>query len=74
MIRTRELLVVDDDDDLRRMLCELFQDQGYRVREAPSAEAALELARGHELDAVLSDVNMPGRSGIELVGEEPLEG
>src|SRR6185503_12222458 len=69
MTAARELLIVDDDDDLRRMLRELFQDEGYRVWDAPSAEAALELTREHELDAVLSDVNMPGRSGIELVGE-----
>ena len=51
------------------MLRELFQDAGYRVWDAPSAEAALELTREHELDVVLSDVNMPGKSGIELVGE-----
>jgi two-component system response regulator HydG len=69
MTRARELLIVDDDDDLRQMLRELFQDAGYRVWDASSAEAALELTRDHELDAVLSDVNMPGRSGIELVGE-----
>jgi DNA-binding NtrC family response regulator len=69
MTATRELLVVDDDDDLRRMLRELFQDAGYRVWDAPSAEAALELTREHELDTVLSDVNMSGKSGIELVGE-----
>src|SRR5262245_13235584 len=69
MTATRELLIVDDDDALRGMLRELFQDAGYRVWDAPSAEDALELTRDHELDAVLSDVNMPGRSGIELVGE-----
>jgi DNA-binding NtrC family response regulator len=65
----RELLIVDDDPDLRRMLRDLFQDAGYRVCDAPSAQAALELARERELDAVLSDVNMPGKSGLELVGE-----
>jgi two-component system response regulator HydG len=69
MATTRELLIVDDDDDLRRMLRELFQDAGYRVWDASSAEAAIELARDRELDAVLSDVNMPGKSGIQLVGE-----
>ena len=69
MTAARELLIVDDDDSLRGMLRELFQEEGYRVWDAPSAEAALELTREHELDAVLSDVNMPGRSGIELVGE-----
>ena len=69
MTATRELLIVDDDDALRRMLRELFQDAGYRVWDAPNVEAALELTREHELDVVLSDVNMPGKSGIELVGE-----
>ena len=65
----RELLVVDDDDALRGMLRELFEEEGYRVWDAPTAEAALELTRDRELDVVLSDVNMPGKSGIELVGE-----
>jgi DNA-binding NtrC family response regulator len=69
MPTTRELLLVDDDDDLRRMLREVFQEAGYRVWDASSAEAALELTRDQEFDAVLSDVNMPGKSGIELVGE-----
>ena len=55
MATTRELLVVDDNDALRQMLRDLFQDQGYRVWDPSSAEAALELSRGHEVDAVLSD-------------------
>jgi DNA-binding NtrC family response regulator len=69
MTAVRELLIVDDDDALRQMLRELFQDTGYRVWDAGSAEAALERIREREFDAVLSDVNMPGKSGIELVGE-----
>src|SRR4030095_4107790 len=69
MAVTRELLVVDDDDALRGMLRELFQDEGYRVWDAPTAEAARGLPRAHEVDAVLLDVNMPGKSGIDLVGE-----
>ncbi len=69
MSGTRELLIVDDDEVLRRMLCDLFEEAGYGVRDAPSAEAALAQAREHEIDAVLSDVNMDGKSGIELVGE-----
>jgi len=38
MTTPRELLIVDDDDALRGMLRELFQDEGYRVWDAPSAE------------------------------------
>jgi DNA-binding NtrC family response regulator len=65
----RQLLVVEDDDALRQMLHVMFQDEGYRVWDAPNADAALELSREHEFDAVLSDINMPGSSGIEMVGE-----
>jgi len=69
MSPARELLVVDDDAAMRRMLAEMFGDAGYRVWDAPSADAALEISREREIDVVLSDVNMQGKSGIELVGE-----
>jgi len=69
MENPRALLIVEDEESMRRMLGELFQDAGYRVFEAGSAEEALDLVRAQEIDAVLSDVNMPGKSGIELVGE-----
>jgi len=65
----RSLLIVDDEETMRKMLSELFRDEGYRVWEAGSAEEALERVREQEIDAVLSDVNMPGKSGLELVGE-----
>ncbi len=65
---TRTLLVVDDDAAMRQMLASLFQENGYAVREAASADDALEQAGKSEFDAVLSDIRMPGRSGIEMVG------
>ena len=69
MEHKRTLLVVDDDLAMRRMLSKLFQDQGYQIREADSVGSALDLAREVEFDAVLSELRMPGKSGIELVGE-----
>jgi DNA-binding NtrC family response regulator len=66
---THSLLVVDDDTAMREMLASLFREKGYPVEEASSADEALERAREVEFDAVLSDVRMPGRSGVELVGE-----
>jgi DNA-binding NtrC family response regulator len=63
------LLVVDDDAAMRQMLASLFKDRGYEVDEAASAKEALERARDAELDAVLSDIRMPGKTGIEMVGE-----
>ena len=69
MTQPRTLLVVDDDAAMRQMLLSLFRGQGYDVHEAASAGAALELAGQTELDAVLSDIRMPGRTGVELVGD-----
>jgi len=62
-------LIVDDDAAMRQMLESLFREQGYAVHEANSASAALEVASEIELDAVLSDIKMPGKTGIEMVGE-----
>ncbi len=69
MTTPRHLLVVDDDPAMRDMLVSLLEGAGYRASEAPSADAALALAADLEFDAVLSDIRMPGRSGIDLVGE-----
>ncbi len=69
MMEARSLLVVDDDAAMREMLASLFRDRGLDVSEADSADDALEFARERDFDAVLSDIRMPGRSGVEMVGE-----
>jgi len=63
------LLVVDDDQAMREMLGALFEDNGYEVLGCESADAALECVAQRDFSAVLSDVRMPGKSGIELVTE-----
>jgi DNA-binding NtrC family response regulator len=64
-----QLLLVEDDNAMREMLESLFRQEGYVVSEASSAVAALELVRQTDFDVVLSDIKMPGKSGLELVGE-----
>ena len=54
---------------MRQMLASLFEDQGYAVREAASANEAIERVGEFDFDAVLSDIRMPGKTGIEMVGE-----
>jgi DNA-binding NtrC family response regulator len=66
---TRRLLIVDDDSAMREMLASLFQEQGYATDSAESFDAAVARLADAEYDAVLSDIKMPGRSGIDLVGE-----
>ncbi len=61
------ILVVDDELSMREFLSILLEREGYDVSVAGSAEEALCLMESALFDLVLSDVNMPGLSGIELL-------
>lgn len=61
------LLVVDDQEIFRAPLAEALRDQGYEVREASTAPAALELAMRRKPDLVLMDLAMPNIDGFELL-------
>ena len=61
------LLVVDDQTSMRELLGILFEREGYTVSAASSAEEAIALLKSLPIDLVLTDMNMPGMSGLELV-------
>jgi CheY-like chemotaxis protein len=61
----RHILVVEDNDDLRRYIVRLLRGDGWEVTEAPDAETALALTSMP--DVVLSDVMLPGLDGLALV-------
>jgi two-component system KDP operon response regulator KdpE len=63
------LLIVDDDYSIRRALHMTLYAQGFDVTEASSGDEALSLARAVRYDAVLLDINMPGRDGMEVCRE-----
>jgi len=65
----RQILVVDDDEAMREMVVSLLADQGFEASGVGGAAEALEELRDHEVDAVVSDIRMPGKSGLDLVGE-----
>ncbi|QQR73757.1 MAG: response regulator transcription factor [Holophagales bacterium] len=60
------VLVVDDDDDARRILEILLRASGYHAVGFPSAEAFLASAYSHHPACMVLDMNMPGLSGAEL--------
>jgi two-component system NtrC family sensor kinase len=60
------VLVVDDEAEVLELLAEILELAGYRVHAADSAETALRLLEMEPVSAVLSDVRMPGMSGVEL--------
>jgi CheY-like chemotaxis protein len=65
---SKTVLVVDDDDAVRRMVVRTLELGGYRVLSAPSGEAALRVANGHEglFHLVVTDMHMPGMDGSQL--------
>jgi DNA-binding NtrC family response regulator len=65
----RTVLVVDDDEAMRDMVVALLEDEGHRAEGAGGADQAIERLRERDYDAVISDIRMPGRSGIEMLGE-----
>ncbi|MEA2497858.1 MAG: cyclic di-GMP phosphodiesterase [Actinomycetota bacterium] len=65
--RLGTVLVVDDEAMVRRNLTRLLTGQGYSCTTASSADEARAALANEEFDLILSDVNMPGGSGLELL-------
>src|SRR5712691_10779221 len=62
-----ELLFVDDDDEFRSTAVQRFARRGFHVREAPGVNDALRLLQDRQFDVVVSDMAMPGLTGINLL-------
>jgi CheY-like chemotaxis protein len=62
------ILVVDDEELVRSMVCEFLESLGYQAISAADGEDAIVIAgsRAFNIQAVLADVNMPGMSGPEM--------
>ncbi len=69
------ILIVDDDDQLRRSFRKLLTEEGYTVESAASGEAAVQKVQKQAPDLVILDMRLPGQSGIEtfrvIHGMEP---
>ncbi len=64
----RVVLLVEDDESLRRILARHLRAYGYDVEEASSAEdAANELSSGFRPDLIVLDINLPGDTGWDLL-------
>jgi DNA-binding response OmpR family regulator len=63
------ICLIDDDVVLLDAIAAGLRDAGYHVCTAPGAVAGLDLASREEVDAIVTDMNMPGTSGAELIAE-----
>lgn len=68
MDKTFQLLVVDDDNDMRAAVVRMFEKRKFQVYQANSGKEAFEIVKRHPIDLVLSDVRMPNGTGVELLG------
>lgn len=67
---SRSILVVDDDSASRALIAEALMERGYRdTRESESGTEAMETIRQHRFDLVISDLKMPGMSGLDLLNQ-----
>lgn len=63
------VLIVDDEEFIRDLLHDILALERYRVETAASAEEGLEILKAKRIDAVITDIMMPGKSGMELMKE-----
>ena len=64
-----QILLVEDDRDLRRFLSKAFREEGYGVTETDSGDRALERALDGSFSCIVLDVMLPGRDGFSVVAE-----
>ncbi|WP_173048131.1 response regulator [Nitrospira sp. KM1] len=61
------ILIVDDEDQVRRLIRSTFEEAGYRVTEASNGKDALTQYRMAPTDLVITDILMPDQDGLECI-------
>jgi DNA-binding response OmpR family regulator len=64
-----KILVIDDDQQFRRMICLILGDAGYEVRSAQNGLEGLNLFINERPDLVITDLYMPEKEGLETIME-----
>ena len=65
----KNILVVDDNQDVRDLVVHILNADGFHVFSAPDGDNALAILKANKVDLVLLDVMMPGKSGLEVLEE-----
>lgn len=71
MLRTedRNILVIDDDEAIRRSFALAFEGTAYQVIKASSGEQGIEIVSGQLVDLIFLDLKMPGMDGVQTLRE-----
>lgn len=63
---SKNILIVDDQEDIRTLLAESFRGENYKVFLAEDGQKALDIYNKNTVDIILSDIKMPNLDGIEF--------
>jgi len=69
LVRNERILIVDDEDALRKLTAEIFSDNGYQVFSASNGQQALKILTIESIDLMISDVIMPDINGFQLAAK-----
>jgi two-component system NtrC family response regulator len=68
-MKKHSILLIDDDDSLRRVMEFSLAEAGYKVRTAANGEEGLDIFSKEAFDAVITDITMPGMNGMEVLAK-----
>jgi DNA-binding response OmpR family regulator len=60
------ILIIEDDPRMLELLCKGLREEGHTTVPAPDGDTGLDLALRHDFDAILLDLGLPGRDGIDI--------
>jgi CheY-like chemotaxis protein len=64
------ILVIDDDNDVRHLICRMITKEGFQVFEASNGKEGMNIIRGgQKIDIVITDLIMPEQEGLETIKE-----
>lgn len=67
-LRSETIILVDDEDDIRKLVAQTLRMKGFSVADFPDGDRALRACLDLEPDLPIADVMMPGMDGFELAG------
>src|SRR3972149_211373 len=69
MDKTARILIVDDDENIRKVLAAILEDEGYSVESVDTAKKGIEKSETDFFNLALLDVRLPDMEGIELLAK-----
>ena len=64
-----KILIVDDEQNIRNILCETLKKDEYEIFEASSGQEAIDILDSNAVDLMITDLVMPGKTGLDLIME-----